>query len=84
MSHRGTGIFTSLMALLFVALLGFGIAGYVMGWMTINHAPDQTTIEINTQEIEKAAHEAQQEGSELMEDAGKKLRETGAALEEAS
>lgn len=82
MSNRGSGIFTSLMAVSFIGLIAFVVGGFAMGWLSIQQSPDRTTIEVQTQAIEKAAHEAQQEGADLIQDAGKKLRESGAALDD--
>jgi hypothetical protein len=70
------------MAVLFVGLVAFAVAGYAMGWLSFKQSPEQTTIEINTHQIEEAAHEAQQEGADLIQVAGKKLRESGAALDD--
>jgi hypothetical protein len=82
MSGRGRGFLVSLMAFLFVALVGLAIAGYALGWLTIDRQPQRTTIEIDTQKLEEAASEAQKEGAELIEKSGETLRESGEALKE--
>ncbi len=62
MSYRGSGIFTSLLAVLFIGLVAFAVAGYAMGWLSFKQSPEQTTIEINTHQIEDAAHKPSRKG----------------------
>ena len=80
--HPGTSFFTSLMAFLFLAFVGVAIAGYALGWLTVERTPQQTTIEIDTQKVEEAASDAKHEGEALLQKAGETLRESGEALEE--
>jgi hypothetical protein len=77
-----SGFVTSLLALLFLVLVGIAIVAYSMGWLSIDRQPEQTTIQIDTRKVEQAATEARQEGEALVEKAGEALQQSGEALED--